>query len=106
MACPQVTDGEDRLQIWKTTPKRLNKQLQTADMMLPQVWGMGKGTTTPHGNKYKCYRKLYRALNFDRTFVMTSAMKNGQECGTWNVCVYFGDTQSTATRELVVQQAA
>jgi len=46
-----VSDGEDKLQIWKTTPKRLNKQLQTADMMLPQAWGMGKGTTTAHGKK-------------------------------------------------------
>jgi hypothetical protein len=80
-----VSDGEDRLQIWKTTPKRLNKQLQTADMKLPQVWGVGEGPTTPHGKKkLKRHRMLYRALNFDRTFVMTSAMKNGHECGTWN----------------------
>jgi len=51
MACPQVSDGEHRLQIWKTTTKRLNKHLLTADMMLPQAWGMGEGPTTAHGEK-------------------------------------------------------
>jgi hypothetical protein len=48
-----VSDGEDRLQIWKTNPTRLNKQLQTANMTLPQAWGMGEGPTTPYGKKKK-----------------------------------------------------
>jgi len=53
-----VGDGEERLQIWKTTPMKLNKQLQTANMTLPQAWGMGEGPTTPQGKKIKMLQNV------------------------------------------------
>jgi hypothetical protein len=39
IACPQVADGGEVLQIWRLGLNILNKQLQTADK------GFGRGTT-------------------------------------------------------------
>jgi hypothetical protein len=49
MACPQVVDGGDSLQIWRIAANILNKQLWTAD----KVWSFSLGVRliTPHLKK-------------------------------------------------------
>jgi len=44
MACPQVADGGDGLQIWTVATNMLNKQSQTADKGWSSSFRVGKGT--------------------------------------------------------------
>jgi hypothetical protein len=48
MACPQVVDGGEGLQIWRGAANILNKQWWTAD----KRWSSSLGLTTPHHKKY------------------------------------------------------
>jgi hypothetical protein len=43
MACPQVADGGDDLQIWKVAANIFNKQLWTANKGLSSSLGVGCG---------------------------------------------------------------
>jgi hypothetical protein len=43
MARPQVADGEDALQFWRTAANILNKQLRTADKGWSSSLGVGRG---------------------------------------------------------------
>jgi hypothetical protein len=40
MACPEVADGGDTLQVWRDAANVLNKQSQRADMLLSSSMGM------------------------------------------------------------------
>jgi hypothetical protein len=43
MACPQVADGGEGLQIWRVAANTLNKQSRTADKGWPSSLGVGWG---------------------------------------------------------------
>jgi hypothetical protein len=43
IACPQVVDGEDGLQIWRVAANILNKQSRTADKGWSFSLGVGSG---------------------------------------------------------------
>ena len=47
---------------------------------------------------------LRSASNCNTTFVMTLAMKNGHELEMWEEPVYIWHTQSTTTKESVVEK--
>jgi hypothetical protein len=43
MACHQVTDGEDGLQLWKAAVNVLNKESLKLTKGGPPAWGLGVG---------------------------------------------------------------
>jgi hypothetical protein len=43
MACPQVVDGGQGLQVWRVAANILNKQSRTADKGWPSSLGVGRG---------------------------------------------------------------
>jgi hypothetical protein len=43
MACPQVADGGDALQLWREAANILNKQSRTADKGWSSSLGVGRG---------------------------------------------------------------
>jgi hypothetical protein len=49
MACPQVADGEDGLQIWRVAANISNKQSRTADMGWSFSLYFGCGVTYTEG---------------------------------------------------------
>jgi len=64
MACHQVVDGEDILQIWKVAVNTLNKQLQTAGKgWSSSLGGLSEGMTPQH-KKLSCYEMLRRVLEW------------------------------------------
>jgi hypothetical protein len=71
MACPQVVDGGDGLQIWKVAVNILNKQSWRADKgwspsLVPWQW-----LTTHKHKKPTYYRMLLRTSDLGRFFGMT-----------------------------------
>jgi hypothetical protein len=48
MACPQVVDRGDSLQIWRVAANILNKQPQTADSGWSSSFGVGQVANPPH----------------------------------------------------------
>jgi hypothetical protein len=51
MACPQVADGEDALQVWRVAANILNKQSRTADKGWFFSLGVGRGANNFHRKK-------------------------------------------------------
>jgi hypothetical protein len=59
MACPQVADGGDGLQIWKVAANILNKQSWTADKGWSSSFGVGReANNSPY--KYKFVTKCQK----------------------------------------------
>jgi hypothetical protein len=84
MACPQVADGGDSLQIWRVAANILNKQLQTADWGWPSSLGVGRGADNPPTVKhYICCEICTRASEMDGFSGMTQAPEKGYEI--WHV---------------------
>jgi hypothetical protein len=54
MACPQVVDGGDGLQIWRVAVNILNKQSWTADGVDLQIGGWVGRLTTCHHKTSNC----------------------------------------------------
>jgi hypothetical protein len=53
VACPQVADKEDSLQIGRLAVNILKRQPQTAGKRWPSACGLGRRLTTPHCKKKK-----------------------------------------------------
>jgi hypothetical protein len=71
MACPQVADGGEGLQIWRVAADILNKQSRTADKGWPSSLGVGRGANNSHRNKRNMYEMLQRASELDGYFGTT-----------------------------------
>jgi hypothetical protein len=69
MACPQVVDGRNGLQIWRVAANVLNKQLQTAYKEWSSSLGVGyeANSSSPYKKK-ACHEMLHRALDLGRFF--------------------------------------
>jgi hypothetical protein len=66
MACPQVADIGDVLQIWRVAANILNKQSRTADRGWPSTLWAGRGANNPHTKKLYVLSSTYNRLGNGR----------------------------------------
>jgi hypothetical protein len=57
MACPQVADGGDSLQIWRVAANILNKQSRTSNKGWSSILGVGRGANSSVTTKNKLVTK-------------------------------------------------
>jgi hypothetical protein len=62
MACPQVADGGNGLQIWRIAANILNKQSQMADGGGPSALELGRGLTNLHHKNSNLLRNISQSL--------------------------------------------
>jgi hypothetical protein len=62
MACPQVADGGDGLQIWRVAANILNKQSRIGDKVWSSSFGVGRGANNSSPLKIRSLRKFTRSL--------------------------------------------
>jgi hypothetical protein len=60
MACPQVANGGERLQIWRVAVNILSKQLQTANKEQSSSLRIGHEANNYHHKKSACYKILVK----------------------------------------------
>jgi hypothetical protein len=70
---PQVADGGDGLQIWRTAANVSYKQSRTADKGWSPGLGVGRGAKTR--KKSFCYEMLHRASDLDDMMVARNAYR-------------------------------
>jgi hypothetical protein len=62
MACPQVADRGDGLQIWSVAANILNKQSWTVNRGWPSSLGVGQGANSPPTIKLYVLQSIYKGL--------------------------------------------
>jgi hypothetical protein len=75
MACRQVVDGGDGLQIMEDSCEYIECTVTDSQqvVVLQIGGGVGWGLTTPHRQKATCYEILYTTVNFDAFYGTTCA---------------------------------
>jgi hypothetical protein len=76
MARPQVADGGDGLQIWRTAKNILNKQSRTTDEGRSSSLELGVGRTTHHRKNLIFYKILHRASDLDEYLMTDFSLEN------------------------------
>jgi hypothetical protein len=84
MACPQVAEGGDGLQIWRAAANILNKQLWTAHKGWSSSLGVGRGANNAKSKLNVKYHEGSQTWT-DYLDKRRKPMKTDMRSGTWNV---------------------